>query len=183
MNWTKNITYPYAPRPTHKSTPEPFPTRRAMTHAINRVVSTLRVRPTAINRVVSALRARPPETTRVVSTLRVRPCASNWKNNTFFSHYNLDNQFIFPNFTKYSPLYPRFLTMNHPLPTTPYFDPQMPISFWRDKLPHWEQAGKISFLTFRLGDSMPQSVMKQYQTFFCHTNQPAFRAKRTIVAR
>ena len=53
--------------------------------------------------------------------------------------------------------------MNVPLPTTPYFDPKMPISFWRDKLPHWEQTGKISFLTFRLGDSMPQSVMKQYE--------------------
>ena len=53
--------------------------------------------------------------------------------------------------------------MNVPLPTTPYFDPQMPISFWSDKLPHWEQTGKISFLTFRLGDSMPQSVMRQYE--------------------
>ena len=53
--------------------------------------------------------------------------------------------------------------MNTPLPTTPYFDPKMPISFWRDKLPHWEQAGKISFLTFRLCDSMPQIVMRQYE--------------------
>ena len=51
----------------------------------------------------------------------------------------------------------------NPLPTTPFFDPQMPITFWRDKLPHWQQPGKTIFVTFRLCDSMPQSVMKYYQ--------------------
>lgn len=53
--------------------------------------------------------------------------------------------------------------MNDSLYSTPYFDPKMPISFWRDKLPHWEQTGKISFVTFRLCDSIPQSVMNQYK--------------------
>ena len=46
---------------------------------------------------------------------------------------------------------------------TPYFDPKMPIVFWSKNLPHWEQTGKIHFLTFRLGDSMPQEMIRQYK--------------------
>ncbi|MDE6522299.1 MAG: transposase [Muribaculaceae bacterium] len=46
---------------------------------------------------------------------------------------------------------------------TPYFDPQQPIGFWRNKLPHWEQTGKVEFITFRLDDSMPQIIVRQYR--------------------
>lgn len=46
---------------------------------------------------------------------------------------------------------------------TPYFDPQQPIGFWRNNLPHWEQTGKVEFVTFRLNDSMPQVIVRQYR--------------------
>ncbi len=45
----------------------------------------------------------------------------------------------------------------------PYFDPKMPIEMWRYNLPHWEQEGKIHYLTFRLHDSLPQHVIDNYK--------------------
>ncbi len=45
----------------------------------------------------------------------------------------------------------------------PYFDPQQPIGFWKKNLPHWEQTGKVEFITFRLDDSMPQIIVRQYR--------------------
>lgn len=38
----------------------------------------------------------------------------------------------------------------------------MPIAFWRKNLPHWEQDGKIHYITFRLSDSLPQPVVDKY---------------------
>ena len=48
---------------------------------------------------------------------------------------------------------------NHPL----FFDPKQPVGFWFGNLPHWEQTGKITFVTFRLKDSMPQEVINTYK--------------------
>lgn len=31
------------------------------------------------------------------------------------------------------------------------------------RLPHWEQEGKLQFITFRLADSMPQAILRQYK--------------------
>lgn len=39
-------------------------------------------------------------------------------------------------------------------------DPVSPIKMWRPDLPHWEQSGKIQFITFRLNDSLPVSLLK-----------------------
>ncbi len=45
----------------------------------------------------------------------------------------------------------------------PFFDPKMPIAMWRKNLPHWEQEGKIQYLTFRLADSLPRQVVDRYR--------------------
>ena len=45
----------------------------------------------------------------------------------------------------------------------PYFDPELPTGFWRKNLPHLQQIGKIHMVNFRLGDSMPQSLVIQYK--------------------
>ena len=50
-----------------------------------------------------------------------------------------------------------------PIRGNPYFDPHMPVTKWNGNLPHMEQMGKIHFVTFRLADSLPQSVIQQYQ--------------------
>ena len=44
-----------------------------------------------------------------------------------------------------------------------YFDPQQPFTSWRKNLPHREQMGTAEFITFRLGDSMPQVLVRQYR--------------------
>ena len=40
------------------------------------------------------------------------------------------------------------------------FDPQVEVEVRERNLPHWRQAGKMYFVTFRLGDSLPQSVLR-----------------------
>ena len=41
-----------------------------------------------------------------------------------------------------------------------FFDPRQPYSVTFGELPHWEQEGATYFITFRTGDSLPQSVSK-----------------------
>ena len=44
-----------------------------------------------------------------------------------------------------------------------YFDPHDFILATRGDLPHWTQFRKIVFVTFRLADSVPLSVIRQYE--------------------
>jgi REP element-mobilizing transposase RayT len=41
-----------------------------------------------------------------------------------------------------------------------FFDPYEVIRMTRHRLPHWEQPGATYFITFRLGDSVPQSLLR-----------------------
>ena len=43
-----------------------------------------------------------------------------------------------------------------------YFDAEAPIANMGGNLPHWRQDGVTYFVTFRLGDSMPQEKMTQW---------------------
>ena len=40
-----------------------------------------------------------------------------------------------------------------------FYDPLTPIYRWRGDLPHWEQDGKLYFVTFRLADSLPAEIV------------------------
>jgi putative transposase len=42
------------------------------------------------------------------------------------------------------------------------FDPHAEFTIVERKLPHWQQAGAVCFLTFRTFDSLPQSVLRQW---------------------
>lgn len=57
-----------------------------------------------------------------------------------------------------------------------YFDKDDDLLSWRGKLPHWHQQGKLQFLTGRLADSMPQSVIAEIRNrkekFFADHEQP-----------
>jgi len=50
-------------------------------------------------------------------------------------------------------------------PITPFtpFDQSRPASIYSRSLPHWQQEGVTYFVTFRLGDSLPQDVFKQWR--------------------
>lgn len=39
--------------------------------------------------------------------------------------------------------------------------PERPITFYCRHLPHWRQDGATYFVTFRLGDSLPQSKLRE----------------------
>jgi putative transposase len=52
--------------------------------------------------------------------------------------------------------FPRFLLP--PLPVK-FFDPYSEIQVTWNRLPHWQQAGASYFITFRLADSLPQSLL------------------------
>jgi hypothetical protein len=43
------------------------------------------------------------------------------------------------------------------------FDPHAPVNIYRRHLPHWRQDGATYFVTFRLGDSIPEQVLLQWQ--------------------
>ncbi|WP_372794771.1 primosomal protein N', partial [Pontiella sp.] len=43
-----------------------------------------------------------------------------------------------------------------------YFDISEPVANMQGNLPHWRQEGATYFVTFRLGDSMPQDKLKQW---------------------
>jgi len=51
-----------------------------------------------------------------------------------------------------------------PVPLTPFtsFDKSRPASIHSRALPHWQQEGATYFVTFRLADSLPQEVYKQW---------------------
>jgi REP element-mobilizing transposase RayT len=42
------------------------------------------------------------------------------------------------------------------------FDPHAPVTVYRRNLPHWRQAGCTYFVTFRLADSIPAPVLRQW---------------------
>ena len=43
-----------------------------------------------------------------------------------------------------------------------YFDPGNPVGRLKGNLPHWRQDGVMYFVTFRLGDSIPQAKLRQW---------------------
>ena len=43
-----------------------------------------------------------------------------------------------------------------------FFDWHSPIYETKGNLPHWNQRGKITFITFRLADSIPQNIIKDF---------------------
>ncbi len=45
-----------------------------------------------------------------------------------------------------------------------FLDEQAPIEKSRRHLPHWQQAGKIYFVTFRLKDSLPGDLLGQWRS-------------------
>lgn len=60
---------------------------------------------------------------------------------------------------KLFPGLPRFLL---PPFLVNFFDPYSEIRVTQNRLPHWQQAGATYFLTFRLSDSLPQSLLKAW---------------------
>lgn len=44
------------------------------------------------------------------------------------------------------------------------FDPQRVVKLVERRLPHWSQAGTITFITWRTWDSMPQRVIRTWQS-------------------
>ena len=44
-------------------------------------------------------------------------------------------------------------------------DPDKPIHYYFRKLPHWRQDGATYFVTFRLGDSLPQTKLEELRIF------------------
>ncbi|MFM8217824.1 MAG: hypothetical protein ACKOJF_02765, partial [Planctomycetaceae bacterium] len=51
-----------------------------------------------------------------------------------------------------------------PPPGPPRFDPldpDLPLRIYQRRLPHWRQPGATYFVTFRLGDSLPQAKLRQ----------------------
>ena len=43
------------------------------------------------------------------------------------------------------------------------FDPEAPVGIYARHLPHWRQEGCTYFVTFRLGDSIPQDKLRQWE--------------------
>ena len=44
-----------------------------------------------------------------------------------------------------------------------FFAPNESVAILERRLPHWSQAGVVTFITFRLADSMPKSVVENWQ--------------------
>jgi hypothetical protein len=44
------------------------------------------------------------------------------------------------------------------------FNPYDDIRFTANRLPHWQQKGALYFVTFRLADSVPQHLRKQWES-------------------
>ena len=51
------------------------------------------------------------------------------------------------------------------MPISPFvaFDPRAKVDISRRNLPHWKQAGRTYFVTFRLADSLPQSKLRAWR--------------------
>ena len=45
-----------------------------------------------------------------------------------------------------------------------FFDPRDEVEVMVNRLPHWQQAGGIIFLTFRLADSLPAELLRPWQS-------------------
>jgi len=45
-----------------------------------------------------------------------------------------------------------------------FFDPHAEITRTRNRLPHWQQPGAVYFVTFRLADSIPIHLLRQWKT-------------------
>jgi hypothetical protein len=43
-----------------------------------------------------------------------------------------------------------------------FFDPRQEISVSKNRLTHWQQQGRIYFVTFRLGDAIPQEKLERW---------------------
>ena len=43
-----------------------------------------------------------------------------------------------------------------------FFDPRAEIGFSKNRLPHWQQEGAVYFVTFRLADSVPRHLLRQW---------------------
>ena len=44
-----------------------------------------------------------------------------------------------------------------------FFNERSKVSFQKNRLPHWEQDGCSYFITFRLADSLPASLLKEWE--------------------
>lgn len=57
-----------------------------------------------------------------------------------------------------------------------FLNPEHPIGKHGSKLPHWQQAEVMQFITFRLGDAMPQSKLRTWreerETWLKHHSKP-----------
>jgi putative transposase len=53
--------------------------------------------------------------------------------------------------------------MPQPRPAFDAFDEQSAVRIYQRNLPHWRQDGATYFVTFRLGDSIPQGVVEQWE--------------------
>ncbi len=47
--------------------------------------------------------------------------------------------------------------------SSPYFDPLDKVTVSQRRLPHWDQAGKLYFITFRTADSLPSAVLEEWR--------------------
>jgi glycosyltransferase involved in cell wall biosynthesis len=45
--------------------------------------------------------------------------------------------------------------------SSPYFEPAKDVSKHRHGRPHWQQDGKLFFVTWRLGDALPQEKLRE----------------------
>ncbi len=48
-----------------------------------------------------------------------------------------------------------------------FFDPTADVLITHRKLPHWEQAGAVYFITFRMQDALPKEVISRMRTERC----------------
>ena len=44
-----------------------------------------------------------------------------------------------------------------------YLNPDSEIHKSRGELPHWQQGGVLQFVSFRLGDALPLSLMREWK--------------------
>jgi carbamoylphosphate synthase large subunit/REP element-mobilizing transposase RayT len=66
------------------------------------------------------------------------------------------------------------------------FDPRGPLKQTRRHLPHWEQPGASYFVSFRLGDSVPDEVLRQWhdereQWLRCHPQPWGWKTTRDYI--
>jgi hypothetical protein len=62
------------------------------------------------------------------------------------------------------------------------FDPHGEVVIARRRLPHWRQIGVAYFITFRLADSVPQPLLRQWRderTIWLRWHPPPWRASTT----